>query len=102
MPADISFEISPADSELVDQIVTRGRAIDRAQGHDTTRTHAVMDVIATHANGTPLRLADWLAADDFNLAHDWFGIRNCLDRSTGQLTRHFLPRFAVPEVAEAA
>ncbi len=55
-----------------------------------------MDIAATHLNGCPLRLADLLAADDFNFSHDVFGIRRHLDRETGKLTGHFLPRFSAP------
>ncbi len=58
-----------------------------------------MDVSATHANGNPLRLADLLAADDFNFAHDLSGICNCLDRNTGKLTNNFRPRFSQPASA---
>ncbi len=41
----------------------------------------------------PLRLADLLAADDFNFAHDVFGIMRHIDRRTGRLDNHFVPRF---------
>lgn len=53
-----------------------------------------MDVIAVHMNGRPLRLEALLAADDFNFAHDVFGIRRHLDRDTGELTQCFVPRFS--------
>lgn len=53
-----------------------------------------MDLCAVHLNGCPLRLADLLAADDFNFAHDITGIRRHLNRKTGALENHFLPRFA--------
>jgi len=55
---------------------------------------AEMDVTATHANGCPLDLAKLLAADDFNFAHDVFGIRGHIDRRTGKLDGRFLPRCA--------
>lgn len=53
-----------------------------------------MDVIAVHANGCPLDLQKLLDADDFNFAHDVDGIYWHLDRTTGRLTDHFLPRCA--------
>lgn len=52
-----------------------------------------MDIRACHANGTPLRLEELLRADDGNFGHDVFGIRRYIDRTTGQLTDCFLPRF---------
>lgn len=55
---------------------------------------AEMDVTATHANGCPLDLAKLLAADNFNFAHDVFGIRGHIDRRTGKLDGRFLPRCA--------
>ena len=53
-----------------------------------------MDIIATHANGCPLRLDQLLNARDGDFAHDIFGIRRFLDRQTGQLKGSFLPRFS--------
>lgn len=101
---DLSFETSAEDSALIDQIVTRGRALDRkhhVRGYSIL--HCTMDITAAHANGTPLRLADMLAADDFNFAHDWSGIRRHLNRETGQMLSCFLPRFhAARDHAEAA
>lgn len=92
----ISFDIAPLDRKVVDKIVARGWAIDWLAASYPDQISMRMDVIATHANGNPLRLADLLAADDFNFAHDMSGICNCLDRETGRLTRSFRPRFSVP------
>lgn len=55
-----------------------------------------MDIVACHRNGCPLDLDGLLAADDFNLAHDVVGISNHINRETGKLERHFLPRYALP------
>jgi len=35
-----------------------------------------------------------LSFDDFNFYHDMFGIHNNLDRNTGKLKNHFVPRCA--------
>ena len=53
-----------------------------------------MDITAAHVNGCPLRLAEWLEADDFNFAHDIAGIVRHIDRDTGKIGGLFLPRFA--------
>jgi hypothetical protein len=98
--SEISFSVTAGEAKTIRQIVARGWNIDWLRqsyvkaGCD--KTSMVMDVTATHANGNPLRLADLLAADDFNFAHDMSGIANCLDRDTGHLTRNFRPRFSVP------
>lgn len=92
---DLNWNVSVEDDALISQIVDRGRRLDNNRHvRGLTRLHCAMDITAVHANGTPLRLADFLAADDFNFAHDWFGIRRNLDRETGALINCFLPRFA--------
>lgn len=97
---EVSFNVTAAEAKTIRAIVNRGWEIDWLRksyvkaGCD--KTSMVMDVTATHANGNPLRLADLLAADDFNFAHDMSGIANCLDRNTGRLTNNFSPRFSVP------
>lgn len=52
----------------------------------------LMDLDAVHSNGTPIDFQKLLNADDFNLAHDIFGIMNNIDRRTGKLQNCFLPR----------
>jgi hypothetical protein len=86
--------------ELIRRIVTR--AIENKNSDFAgDRVELEMDITAVHANGTPLRLAELLETDDFNFNHDGFGIHNRIDRNNGQLTRHFLPRFAVRKDAKA-
>lgn len=72
------------------------RAVEMAAKHGRTLDpiDVAMDITATHRNGNPLRLRDLLEADDFNFAHDVFGIERKLDRSTGKLVGGFLPRFS--------
>lgn len=102
-PVEVSFDVSADDSRLIDKIVERGRAMDQTHRvRGIGKLHCRMDITAVHANGNPLRLADMLAADDFNFGHDWFGIRRHLDRETAQLRDFFSPRFTAPSMAEAA
>jgi hypothetical protein len=61
------------------------------------RVDRVMDLIACHNHACPLDFEKLLRADDFNLMHDVLGIRNCLNRTTGHLKNHFLPRCARPQ-----
>lgn len=92
MPHNISFTITNQDEELIDSIVDRAMPLLTPTGAD--RMDIVMDITATHANGCELDLEKMLAADDFNFAHDIVGIYRHIDRSTGKLGNHFLPRFA--------
>lgn len=82
------------DSRTIAKIIDRAWNIDWLRRSYEDRMSMHMDVSAVHANGNPLRLADLLAADDFNFGHDLSGICNCLDRDTGKLTKGFSPRFS--------
>jgi hypothetical protein len=57
-----------------------------------------MDISACHSNGCPLRLADLLAAKNFDFMHDVAGIHNNIDRETGKLKGNFLPRYHKREI----
>lgn len=77
------------------QIAKRAVEMAKEVGIPYKQADALMDIDACHCNGTPLRLGDLLVADDFNFAHDVFGIRNTINRKTGKLEGIFLPRYAV-------
>lgn len=52
-----------------------------------------------------LRLDDWMAADNFNFAHDFTGIRENINRSAGFPAKDFgmfVPRFAGKREGECA
>lgn len=86
-------------SSKEDRIVRKiaARAVGKYQNIGAPRTalDVRMDISAVHYH-TPLRLADLLAADDFNFFHDIDGINRHIDRETGLLRQHFRPRFAMP------
>lgn len=91
----ISFETTREELDLITKIAERAdREIFEPHGIQQTRMDTIMDLSACIANGCPLKLADLLAADDFNFAHDVAGIRRHIDRTTGKLLDCFLPRFA--------
>ncbi len=102
----INWDVSKADSRLIDKIIDRAIGVAIEAGIESSATSKfrlvlTMDLTATHANGCPLRLADLLNARDFDFSHDIFGIRQYVDRETGQLAGFFVPRFAKPELASA-
>lgn len=91
----VSWDVSREDAALVRRIVTRAAKLSPAwRPSRDERLSLTMDIEATHANGCPLRLADLLAADDFNFAHDVWGIQRHINRTTGKLGNCFRPRFA--------
>jgi len=90
--AEINFNATPEDAALIDKICDRAQREGHLAKHN--RLNTVMDITACHLNGTPLRLADWLTADNFNFTHDLYGIDRHMNRSNGKLQNCFLPRFA--------
>lgn len=97
---EVSFDVSAHDRQTIRQIANRAMAASRKHKLGLRKLETEMDVMAVHANGTPLDLNKFLDADEFNFAHDLMGIVNTLDRETGQLRNFFLPRCARPESAD--
>lgn len=94
----VSWRTTARDDALIARIVERAARelpADQLGVFGTFgRRELMMDLVATHANGCPLRLADLLAADEVTFAHDVLGIRVFIDRTTGRLTHYFVPRCA--------
>jgi hypothetical protein len=82
------------DIMRMSQIADRAIEMAKSANIEYKKMDAIMDLDACHSNGNPLRLAALLAADDFNFAHDVFGIRNNIDRHTGKLGNFFSPRYS--------
>ena len=82
-----------ADFDIIVKICERAEALGISQGERIT---LLMDLENVHKN-VGLKLADLLAADDANFAHDVCGIQRHINRNTGALEDFFLPRFAKPE-----
>lgn len=87
----INWKITEEDNALVVAIVERALE-DSPDELDLDKLDLAMDLTACHLNGCPLRLKELLEADEFNFAHDVFGIRNHIDRTTGKLTGFFEPK----------
>lgn len=86
----ISWKTTKREQELIGEIVQRAYTACRIRD----KTTLMMDLTATHANGTPLDLEGLLAADSFNFSHDILGIHRHINRETGKLEDCFRPRFA--------
>lgn len=94
----VSFTATPEERELVRKIIERAEQEDLFGGYD--RESLEMDLIATHANGCPIDFNKLLQAGRFDFTHDIAGIVRHLDRRSGELTRFFRPRCALPAQAE--
>jgi hypothetical protein len=90
----INWHVSKNEHELIEEIARRAVSMAAKAGIIYPARDAIMDLTAAHANAFPLDLADLLKANDFNFAHDVFGIRRHLDRNTGKLLDCFVPRYA--------
>lgn len=96
-----SFKVSKKEGRTVAQIVDR--AVRKASSDSVLpagyfdREELSMDLIACHANGCPLDFDRLLIAPDFDFSHDINGIQRNIDRMTGELKNHFVPRCAKPE-----
>lgn len=89
------FTATAEDREIIERIAKKAIAIYRMYDNtDVDEQDIQMDLEACHCNGCPLRLADMVQADDFNLMHDISGINVHLNHDTGKLEGWFLPRFA--------
>lgn len=90
----IKFNVTAKELESISTIAERAVSMANVEGVEYNMMEAVMDLSACHRNGCKLKLAELAVADDFNLAHDVFGIRRHINRQTGKLERCFLPRYA--------
>jgi hypothetical protein len=91
----IKWTTNKETMELESKVADRAIALAKKFGTKYNKMTAVMDIDACHSNGNPLRLADLLAADDTNFAHDIFGIRANINRETGKLENFFVPRYSI-------
>ncbi len=90
----VSFDATPDERQLVRRIIERAEQEELFGGYD--RECLEMDLIATHANGCPIDFNKLLDAGRFDFTHDIAGIVRHLDRRSGELTRFFRPRCALP------
>jgi hypothetical protein len=91
----ITFTTNKNEHKTIQAIADRASVMALQIGKcEYERVTAAMDITAVHANGCPLRLGELLAAEPFDFAHDVFGIRRHLNRKTGQLEDHFMPRYS--------
>jgi len=87
-------KISPIQLDLIRQIAQRAvRLYQDVLGEDIPQWEFEAEISMAHASN-PLRLGELLEANDGNFAHDIGGIRNNLNRLTGELRNCFSPRYS--------
>lgn len=91
-------KLSSEDRELISEIAQRASDMAHDAGVEYPTLDCMMDLESAHSQ-MPLELGALKDADDFNFAHDVFGIRSHMDRSQypGKIVGHFVPRFTVKQ-----
>lgn len=89
MPNLFESKLSRNDHEFLNKIAERAIA----QGINRPKMYLLMDLTAA-CRACPLRLEELLQADNANFFHDVLGIIQHLNRTTGELTDCFVPRYA--------
>lgn len=84
----INWNATDNEYDTISRIARRAKKLDPQIDSITI----VMDITATHLNGTPLDLEKLAAFDDFNFQHDIYGISRHIDRQDGKIKGGFLPR----------
>ncbi len=87
------FDCSKTEFAAISQIADRACALNP----DLSRLNLEMDLATTHTRGCPLDFARLLGASDSDFLHDISGISHHLNRKSGKLKGHFIPRCAMPE-----
>lgn len=90
----IDWSISEEDYAEVAKATQRAEIMARKAKRPFDIKECEMDLTAVHLNDTALDLVRLNEFDDFNFAHDVFGIQRHIDRTNGKLTRCFMPRCA--------
>lgn len=89
MSKDIDWsKLTDKEMAVISKIVKRA-----ARAYAFSKMDATMDIGATHLS-CPLDLEKFLGSEDFSFFHDFWGIRNCIDRETCELKNCFVPRCA--------
>lgn len=88
----MTVQFATIDRDVMDRLYDRASRI--GAGRHLDRMSFEMDMSAAHGkNGNdPLDLRRLLDAPDETFAHDVFGIMAHMDRSTGKIGGHFIPR----------
>jgi len=86
-------KLKKEERPTITKIVKRAVKMIEGLGYKADYITLEMDLSACHIYN-PLRLEELLTTDNFNFAHDIFGIRQHINRETGKLTGCFLPRFS--------
>lgn len=76
-----------------DDKIYLGDILDSLELAGEDRTQISMSMRAANNHGCPIDFARLAAADQSNQAHDAYGIHRHINKETGEIEGHFLPRY---------
>lgn len=92
------YSATEEEKDIMSQIVDRVLPIAEQLGAVYYKELLIADMDLCHTNAYRIDLDRMLQGNIGDVGHDVFGINKYLDRSTGELTHCFVPRFAVEKV----
>lgn len=97
----IDFDLTDEERDFVNDIVDRAEELELLP--PAARIDRMMDIAAVHKGDCPLDLESFLHhATDFAFKHDFLGIVENIDRTTGKLRNEFVPKYAQAETDRIA
>lgn len=90
----ISFDTTRKETNTIRMICDRAQELADELALPFDMMMTMMDLSALQAGICKLRLDELLHAERMDFIHDVWGIRRHLNRDTGALENHFLPRYA--------
>lgn len=92
--ATISFDVTRKETGTIRMICDRAHELADELALPFDLVSTMMDLTALQAGICKLRIDELLHAERMDFIHDVWGIRRHLNRDTGVLENHFLPRYA--------
>jgi hypothetical protein len=90
----LNWKCPKGDDKKIEAIAKRYERLRELGLDNSSWRNLLMDITACHCNGCPLDLDELLICRDSDLGHDIGGIQRYLNRETGKLENHFVPRCA--------
>lgn len=90
----ISFDVTRKEAGTIRMICDRAHELADELALPFDQMSTMMDLTALQAGICKLRLDELLRAERMDFIHDVWGVRRHLNRDTGVLENHFLPRYA--------
>jgi len=95
----MNWTLEPGDKKFITAIADKFLALVKKENFPDkyAKQDIILDIATVHLNCMKLRLQEFAETEDgFYLAHDILGIKNSLNKKTGQFEGDILLKFAIP------